>query len=336
MATVAQMVQNATTQLTLWIPELWSKRVYEEAKARMYWNRFAGPEGSGMPVIIKQELLTQPGDIINISRVANLTGDGVTGETTLRGTEEQLTLAQVQVTPEWNRHAVAVTGKAQKQITQEFKGQAQKGLSYWMAKKMDASMWTAAALTSSQGFEASAVGVVYANDAESADTVDTADTYSVAVIRQGAARLANNNIERVSVPGMPAGEGYYLNFINPYQAYSLKADSEWIDNHRNASDRGKDNPLFTGALGEIDGVIVHETTQCARAENGATPAVYYSRAIMVGQEALCRGINEDISWSAQMDDYDFVQGIGIAAAWEDKILSSNAIIQIVSASVEPT
>lgn len=302
----------------------------------MYWNRFAGPEGSGMPVVVKRELLTDPGDIINISRVANLTGSGVTGESTLRGNEEQLTLAQVQVTPEWYRHAVAVTGKAKKQITQQFRMQAQTGLSYWMAKKMDGTMWTAAQGTGSVGFDAATITVVYANDAESVDTIDTADTFSVAAIRQAAANLAASDVERVRIPGMPAGDGYYLCFIHPYQAYSLKADTEWIDNHRNAAERGRDNPLFTGALGELDGVIVHETTQCSRAQNGATPACYYSRAVVVGQEALARGLNADIMWSEQMDDYDFVQGIGIAAAWQDKVLASKAICQIVSASEQPT
>lgn len=336
MGNVSALVTSGTTQLTYWIPEIWSKKVYEEAKARMYWNRFSGPEGSGMPVIVKSELLTEPGDTINISRLSNLTGDGVTGESTLRGNEEQLSLAQVQVIPEWYRHAVAVTGKASKQVTQDFRMKAQAALSYWMAKKMDGTMWTAAQGTSAAGFESSAPTVIYANDANSADEIESSDTFSVAVIRQAAARLAANDIERVSIPGMPAGEGYYLLFIHPYQAYNLKADTEWIENHRNAWDRGRDNPLFTGALGELDGVIVHETTQCGRTQNGATPAVYYSRAVMVGKEAMCRGINKDITWAEQMDDYDFVQGIGIAAAWQDKVMFSNAVVQIVSACVAPS
>jgi len=336
MGTVATLNTSQTTQLAYWIPEIWSKKVYEEAKARMYWNRFSGPEGAGMPIVIKRELLTQPGDIIHISRISNLTGTGVQGQSTLRGNEEQLSLSEVQVTPQWYRHAVASTGKAMKQINQDFRMKVTPGLSYWMAKKMDTSMWTAAQGTAACGFENSAITIIYANDAESADTLDSADTFSVSTIRQAAARLAANDIERISIPGMPAGEGYYLCFIHPYQAYNLKADTEWIENHRNASERGRDNPLFTGALGEIDGVIVHETTQCGRVQNGNTPAVYYSVAVMVGKEALCRGMNKDVSWSEQMDDYDFVQGIGIAAAWQDKVLSSNAIIQIYSAAVAPS
>lgn len=335
MATVTQLVTSTATTLDYWIPTLWSRKCYEEAKTKMFWNRFSGPEGSGMPIIQKNELLTQPGEIINISRVANLTQAGVSGETPLRGTEEQLTLAQIQVTPEWYRHAVAVTGKATKQITQDFRMKANAGLSYWMAKKMDTSMWTNARQTGSVGFDATAITIVYGNDGTTIDDLDSADTMGVTEIAKAAAVLRSNDIEPVSVAGMPAGLGYYLMFIHPNQAYSLKQDTEWVDRHSSAGVRGETNPLFTGALGEIDGVIVHETTQCTRVNNANSPVISTARAIMIGQEAMCRGLNLDISVVTQIDDYEFVQGIGIAAAWDDAILASKAVVQILTSAIAP-
>jgi N4-gp56 family major capsid protein len=333
MTAEVQMNSNQASDLAYWIPELWAKKVYEEAKAKFFWERFSGPEGSGMPFIVKTELLTEPGDTIHISQISNLTGSGVTGETRLRGNEEKLSLAEVQVLPDWYRHAVSDTVKASKQITQDFRMKAQKALSYWMAKKMDTTAWTAARTTASCGFEADTIAIVYGNDASSVDTIDSSDDFGVAEIRKAAALLESNNIAKVSVPGMPPGDGYYLCFIHPWQAYSLKADSEWISNHESAGERGATNPLFTGALGSIDGVIIHSTTQCTRSENANSPAVYTARAIMVGQEAMCRGLNEDIVWSEQIDDYDFEHGIGIRAAWQDKILSANAIVHIVTAAI---
>jgi N4-gp56 family major capsid protein len=336
MATESTLVTTTTTELAHWIPQLWSKKVYNEAKAKMYWQRFAGPEGSGMPVITKEELLTEPGDTINISQVAHLTGSGVTGENRLRGNEEQLSTKQVQVSPEWLRHAVADTAKASKQITQSFREKAQAGLSYWLAGKMDTSMWTAALITATAGFEASAVDRIFANDATSIDTIDSSDDFGVEEIRMAAAILEGKNIPKISVPGMPAGEGYYLMFIHPYQAYTLKKDTEWIADHQSATERGRDNPLFTGALGEIDGVILHSTTQCPVTANANTPPINTAVAICVGQEALCRGVNEDITWSEQIDDYEFEHGIGISAAWQDKILTSSAIVQVATACVTPS
>lgn len=333
MANEVTMNSNTATDLALWIPELWSRKVYEEAKARHFWNRFSGPEGSGMPYIVKSELITQPGGVINISQLGHLTGSGVTGETRLRGTEEKLSLSEVVVTPDWFRHAVSETAKANKQIMHSFREKASMALAYWMASKMDTSTWTAARLTTNQGFEAAAISAVYANNATSVDTLDAADTFGVAEIRKAAAVLENNNIPKVAVPGMPAGEGYYLLFINPWQAYSLKTDSEWIQNHQSAGERGATNPLFTGALGEIDGVIVHSTTQCTTVDNANSPVIATAQAVMVGQEALCRGMNEDIVWTEEVDDHQFEFGIGIRAAWEDKVLSSKALCHIFSAAV---
>jgi hypothetical protein len=58
--------------------------------------------------------------------------------------------------------------------------------------------------------------------------------------------------------------------------------------------------------------------------------------MMMGQEALCRGLNEDINWCEQMEDYDFQRGIGIGAAWEDKILSAYALVQVAAACEKPS
>ena len=333
MATEVTMNSNTASDLGLWIPELWSRKVYEQAKAKHFWQRFSGEEGSGMPFIIKTELLSSPGDVIHISQLSHLTGAGVTGESRLRGNEEKLSLAEVDITPEWNRHAVSDTAKASKQIMHAFREKAQKALSYWMGGKFDTSTWAAARTTAACGFENTAIDQIFGNDATTLDSVDAADILSVSEIRKAAAILESKNIQKVSVEGMPAGEGYYLMFINPWQAYSLKSDSEWISNHQSASERGATNPLFTGALGEVDGVIVHSTTQCTRVENANSPVIYTARAVMVGQEAICRGLNEDIVWSEQIDDYDFEHGIGIRAAWQDKVLSANACVHIITAAV---
>jgi hypothetical protein len=77
MTAEVQMNSNQASDLTYWIPELWAKKVYEEAKAKHFWERFSGPEGSGMPFIVKTELLTNPGDTIHISQISNLTGIGM-------------------------------------------------------------------------------------------------------------------------------------------------------------------------------------------------------------------------------------------------------------------
>jgi len=335
MTDVLHLNTNTASDLDYWRPFIWAKKVYEEAKTRMYWNRFSGPEGSGMPVIVKRDLITQPGQAIYISQLAHLTGSGRSGTQKLRGYEEKLTIRRVTCTPVWYRHAVSDDVIAEKQINQNFRSKAQPALSYWMAKKMDTSMWTAARVNTASGFESTVPSVLYGNDATSQFTIDSADDFGVAEIRKAAAVLEGNDIPRIRISGMPAGEGYYLCFIHPYQAYSLKNDSEWIDNMQEAYSRGRDNPLFTGALGEVDGVIVHSTTQAVREQNADSPAMYTSRAVIMGQEALCRGMNEEVVWTEQVEDYDFELGIGVRAAWHDLILSSKALVHVITACSNP-
>lgn len=329
---------NITTQsdMAYWRPTIWSKKVYNEAKAKMRWERWTGPEGSGMPVIRKTELITTPGQTINISQVRHLTGSGRTGSQKLKGNEERLSLRQVQLSPSWYRHAVASDIPGQKQITQAFRLKAQDGLGYWVAKKMDGTMWTAATTKNACGFESSAITEIFAGNATARDELDASDDFDVAIIRKGVAVLGGNDIERIAVPGMPGGEGFYVCFIHPYQSYSLQNDDEWKESHYHAHERGLDNPIFTGSIGIIAGAIVFETTQCSLTANANSPAINTSCAVMMGLEAMARGVNEDIVWSEEIEDYEFDTGIGIRAAWEDKVLSSKAIVHLESASIQPS
>jgi N4-gp56 family major capsid protein len=209
-------------------------------------------------------------------------------------------------------------------------------LAYWMAKKMDDSLWAAARQTGSVGFEAATINAIFGGDATTVDNLDASDTFSVAVIRKAATKLIALDATKIRTPDMPAGEGYFICFIHPYQAYSLKGDSEWVNRYQYAGPKYPDNPLFTGALGEVDGVILLESTQCSTSWNANSPSIRTAQAIMLAAECLARGQEESIVWSEQIDDYEFEHGIGIRAAWEDQILSQEAIVQIYTAAVDPS
>lgn len=336
MATDLVMNVTQAEDLDYMVPEIWAAKTYQEAKAMMLWERYSGPEGSMMPVIKKTELLTNPGDTINIQQVRHLTGAGRSGTQRLKGYEEKLVDRQVVLQPDWKRHAVADTVRTDKRITDRFRSLSQSALSYWMAVTMDTSLWTAARQTGNVGFEASAINDVFGGDATTVDTLDSSDTFSVAVIRKAATKLQALNATKIRTPDMPAGAGYYICFIHPFQAYSLKGDSEWINRYSYAGPAYPDNPLFTGALGEVDGVIILESTQCSTYWNANSPSIRYAQAIMLAAECLARGQEEEIVWSEQIDDYDFEHGIGVRAAWEDKVLSSEAIMHIYTAAIDPS
>jgi len=331
---MAFMNLTTTTEFANLIPEIWARKLFMKAQALQWWQRFVGNEGSGMPIIRKTELLTEPGDTIRVNRLVDLTGTGVTGESTLVGNEEQITTQQVSVVPEWIRHGVASTGKAKKQINNDFRQMAMTLLARWIAEKQDKDKWTAAQQTAAVGWESEAIGIVYGGDATSVDTIDSSDEFTAETVRKTVALMRGDNIHGISIPGLP-GEEYFVCMIHPYQAYSLKQDTEWITNHRDCSERGKMNPIFTGALGELDGAVIYESTNCGRTQNANSPAVYYSRAVMIGAEAIAHGENKVLTWNEQTRDYGFEHGVGIEIAYQDKVLCAKAIKQIVTSSEAP-
>jgi len=325
---------NTVTDLTKWIPSVWSRLVYLEAQAQMLWEKYTGEEGSGMPVIRKRDLFNEAGNTIKISQLANLTGAGVSGESTLQGNEEKLSLREITTSPEWYRHAVADTSKADTQITQDFREKARLALGRWMAKKMDTAKWTAAQTLTAAGFTASVITSIYGGDATSVNTIDAADTFSVETIRQGVNKLEANDIDKIG--RVNGADGYYVCLINTHQKYTLIKDSEWLTAQREVGPRTPDNPLFSNILGHYGGAVIATTNQCLRTLNANSPTVYTARALMLGAEALCEGLSEDIGWKEQETDYGFVNGIAVKAAWEDKVMNEKAIVHIVTAAEDPT
>jgi N4-gp56 family major capsid protein len=327
------MNYNDQTNLAYMIPKIWSAKLYQQMLGKFYFQRFTGPEGSGMPVIAKSELINQPGDSIYIQQVGNLTGAGITGAG-MEGNEEQFSLTRVTLTPTWLRHAVAIDAPTDKQITENFRSMASNGLSRWFAGKMDTSKWTAATTTAACGFEMAVIETVYGGTATSVNGISASDSMEVDTIRETAALLRDDNVPGIMVPDLP-GMDYYVMFINTFQALSLRQDADWQTIQKDANIRGSNNPMFTGALGEIEGVVIYETTQCGRTLNANSPTVYTSRAVMMGAEALAHGINENIVWNEDFIDYNFQWGFEGRAAWQDKVLSSNAIKHIVTSAVKP-
>lgn len=324
--------QNLTTvtDLDTIIPEIWSKRLYEVARAKMFWEKFTGPEGSDMPVIRKVELLNNPGDTIHISRVNPPTGTARTGDQVLSGFEMQLITNEIVLTPDWYRQGYKTSKRTAKRINNDFRQVAMLNLSRWMQETMDASKWTVARTTAAVGFDSTTIQRLYGGDATSIDTIDSSDTMSVELIRKGAALLRNSNRRGVMVSEFP-GKDYFVMACNPFQIYDLKQDTEYTSNMENAMERGSTNPLFSGMVANIDGVIIHDTTFCTTVDNASSPAIATAVAVMLGSEALAHGMEKDVTWNEQIDDYEFFHGVGVGASWEDKVMTPEAIVQIATA-----
>jgi hypothetical protein len=74
------------------------------------------------------------------------------------------------------------------------------------------------------------------------------------------------------------GKETYVMVISRLQEKSLRADSKWITSQQEANVRGEDNPIFSGAIGIWDGVVikVSERAQYRVGAGGTTATEYFN------------------------------------------------------------
>src|SRR5258708_3840215 len=98
------------------IPTQWEPKIRMDSARKAFWGKFVGKEGSDQPIIERMDFTNTPGNQININITSQLLQEGVTGDTTLENSEEQISLGQISITPNTLRNAVAVNWRAKKQI----------------------------------------------------------------------------------------------------------------------------------------------------------------------------------------------------------------------------
>lgn len=283
------------------VPEIWSLKLYFEAQRLMFWAKFEGAEGSGMPVIRKDELEKDAGDKIHINTVRQLTGDGKTGSNTLEGNEEKVSMAQTDVEVDWLRHAVAINKRSRKRINFDFFSTAVRLLGQWLADKHDDAIFTKFG---------TATTAIYGGDATSTATLDASDTLGTTELDKIKTYLDDN----LTMPLRADGDGnnYYGIVIHPYQAYNLRQDTAWKEAQRDANLRGDTNPLFTGSMGVYNGMIVF-------VNKGVSNTASKSKSIAFGGEAIFRGYGMMPMFQAQDHDYNFENGIGIESIYGETL-----------------
>ena len=265
----------------------------------MFWKNYEGAQGSGMPIIRKDDLAKQAGDRIHVQTLSNLTGAGVTGTSTLIGNEEKLVLGQISIVPDWLRHAVAVNKDAEVKANFDIRNTAKGRLAYWLADKLDAAMFAKATT--------GATYTVFAGDATSTATLNAGDEMDTLVIDRVKYKLEANNAMPIKTKD---GQSYFVLVISAEDAYYLRQDSVWSQAQRDANLRGEENPIFTGAMGVYNGVIV-------RVADNVPVASSKSKCVAFGGEAFARGYSFMPDWNEEEQDYGFVFGVATKVCYGD-------------------
>jgi N4-gp56 family major capsid protein len=131
------------------------------------------------------------------------------------------------------------------------------------------------------------------------------------------AKTAVNALRPINV----GNKRMYVAFLHPYQVTSLRTNTntgQWQDIQKAAMQGGDvdNNPIFTGALGVYNNVILHESTRVPLVVGATAGTSDVARAVLCGAQAACvafgRGYGKNtFSWVEEL--FDFKNKLGVAA-----------------------
>jgi N4-gp56 family major capsid protein len=258
-----------------------------------------------------------------------LSGDGVQGDGTLEGNEEALVTYSDNLFIDQLRNAVRSAGKMSEQrVPFSVREEAMMGLRDWWAGRIDYwffnqltgnTLQTDQRYTGLQATIAPTTAQLLIQGQTSENSITSSDTATLTLIDRAVATA--KTLSPVIRPIMVNGKPMYVAFFHPYQVYNLRTSGstagQWFDIQSKAMQGGdvEDNPIFTGALGVYNNVILHEAFRLPNAQtSGGASKANTKRAVFCGAQAavFAVGQKEDAekpNWVEQLFDYGNQLGV---------------------------
>lgn len=162
-------------------------------------------------------------------------------------------------------------------------------------------------------------------------TASTSNDFNITFIDKALAniRTATPTIRPIKIKGSE----YYVGFLHPYQVYSLRTNATagtvtWYDVQKAKlqGDGSDENPIFSGALGIYNGVVLHETNRLPAMDAGADKT---RRAVICGAQAASIAFGQDFgageaSWTEKLFDYENQLGVSGGLIWGLKKMVFNS------------
>jgi N4-gp56 family major capsid protein len=319
--------------------KLWAKKLSAEALKETYFGKFMGPSSDSM-IQLKPETSTNAGDSVTFGLRMQLQGDGVTEAQTLQGNEESLTTYSDKVVINELAHAVRVRNKntidAQR-VPFNLRDEAKLGLKDWFANRFDTAMFnhlsgntlvTDMRYAGSNVITAPSAGRIFRAGSATDDSAINADNTKVFNLS-----VIDACVERAGVssplirPIKVDGEDKYLMFLHDYQVTDLRTNTssgQWLDIQKAAlsGGLGKKSPIYTGALGEYNNVVLHKSN---RIPNGISNAGVVQpstrRAVFCGAQAGAIAFGKEYyegvyyKWVEELFDYERELGVSAQTIW---------------------
>lgn len=335
----------------------WSKLLFKHALDRMFFTQrgMLGVDENSV-IMVDKNLTKEKGDKINFEMQYPLTGDGQGDDGAIETNNEALTIANFLVTVHERAHSVASAGKMSAQRTATNIRKAGKAaLGNWMGQIMEQDIYNALA-----GLYNVSTSIATVNEAAPSTNRKFIGGYSLAgtgpnsygtlasVLATNLDDAAQMNtrlislIKRKAIMASPRfrpirikGEDFFVMLLHTLQIKSIKAetgDRGWTAIQKDAAVRGKDNPLFSGAAGLWDGVILQQydkvatctgagssaiaegfqqnATLASRTSDAAASGVSFARALFLGAQAGALAYAQLPAWYEKMLDLGRKPAVG--------------------------
>jgi len=322
---------------------VWSRELWQAAREMMFIKRFTGTGNGSVVQRITELTRTEKGDQVLMHLVADLTGDGVIGDNEREGFEEAMQSYSLAINIDLITHSVKNKGKLsdQKSVI-NFRSVARDALAYWLANRIDqlafltlsgisyAFMNNGAPRTGSPfpglAFAAD-VSAPTANrhrrwDVGTPNQLLAGDTAAVAATDVPSYEMIVNLISYAKTHYVKSvnadGKEYYVLLMHPQAVAKLKMDSNYITAVTRLGGSQEKNPFFTGAVGAVDGAVIHEhrmtynTLGAASGSKwGAGSAIDGTRSLLLGAQALGMVDLGPPDWNEEDFQYGSQVGINI-------------------------
>lgn len=290
--------------------QTWAKRWWIEVKDESYFymNGYIGANEENSIIVEFADLEKEQGYQHTFGQVRNLSGAGVTGDSTMEGQEEVPDVYDDAITIDQKRNAVRTKGKLSDQYPSDkaVRKWAKRLLKRWKADTIDQDIFTA--------LGTSLTKAIYGGDATSTATIAAGDFMTLTLISKAVAyaQKSSPKISKVSVKG----KRYYVIVISPDQAFDLREyDASWAQAQREAMKPGLDNPLFTQAAGVWNNTIIQVHDRVPLATTWGGGAVNGATALFMGVGAGGIAYAKRKVWNEKTFDYGNKVGFCIGAIY---------------------
>jgi N4-gp56 family major capsid protein len=340
--------------------KLWSRKLFYEVFKETWVSKFIGDDSNSL-IQMKGETSKGPGDRVRVGLRMLLSGNGVQGDNTQEGNEEALTVYYDDIVIDQLRHATRSGGKMSEQrVPFDVREENRGALKDWWTERIET--WAANQLAGNTG----QTDTRYTGN-QAAITVDSshliiaggAGTAETSISGSGE-YLTLTDIDRCVAraktmspkirPIKIGGKDYYVMFLHPYQVFQLRNDTSvtnsWVTLQRTAMQGGEvtGNPLFTGALGVYNNVILHEWSYLPTAVSASAAATTkIRRAVFAGAQAAVMAYGQDngpnqMTWVEELFDYGNQLGVsaGLIGGLKKTVFNSADFGTIVVSSYAPT